>query len=657
MTIEENFFSLDLMINNMPHFVYWKNKKSIYMSCNDNAARLLGLKNKEDICGKSDKDFYCLEKSLADQFIADDQRVMREKITLTKEYRIPIKQFGGELRFFHIDKLPLYDQRNQVMGILGIARDMTDQKFLEKDIPISSMLLEDIIYNLPGLIYWKNKQHQYVGFNKNVVELSGFSRESLYGKTDLEINWGKKEAKVFQQEDKEVMDTGIVKITENALPLKRADGSYLVVRTEKNRLYDREGNIVGMLGVALDVTDKKIFEQRLIIEKERAELANKAKTKFVMDMSHDLRTPLVGIIGLASIQADGKMDPQEQQHYGEMIHSASEQLLELLNSVIEVTAAEHPIEPIKKQTVDLIQLAQELKTLLQPSLQSKRVQFQLKMDPALPLIISDRIKLKRLLLNLLSNAVKFTQQGEICLEINQISIENNQANIEIRVLDTGIGISKDKLDKIFDRFYRAHPSYQAEYKGYGIGLYLVKKTVERLNGEIKVASEEDKGSCFTLNFNFSLAEEDPDKNNTVLSESKSGTHRQSSQPKGTVLIAEDNALVLHVVKNILTQLNYKVITVTKGKAALRALQAQSFIWALLDIGLPDLAGTEVAQRYRQWEQVNNRPYLPLFVLTAHAVEEVREKCNEISIDYVFHKPFTGKDIQTIEECIQQKIGF
>ncbi len=654
MTIEENFFSLDLMINNMPHYVYWKNKKSIYMACNDNIARLFGLKNKEEIRGKSDKDFYWLDESLIRQFVADDQRVMIEKVTLTKEYSIPIKQFGGELRFFRTDKLPLYDQQNQVVGVLGVAIDITEQKFVKQETHVSSMLLEDIIFNLPGLIYWKNKQHQYIGFNKNVVELSRLSRTSLYGKTDLEINWGEKEAKVFQKEDKEVMETGIIKITENSLPIKRADGAHIVVRTEKNRLYDREGNIIGMLGVALDITDKKIFEQKLIIAKEKAEAANQAKTEFIMNMSHDLRTPLAGIIGLAGIQADKKMELPEQQQYGQMIQGAGEQLLELLNSVIEVTAAEHQIQPPKKEPINLIQLAKELQTLMQPSLQSKGLQFQVKIDPTLPTIISDRIKLKRLLLNLLSNAVKFTRQGEIDLKINLFSIENDQAKVKMQIADTGIGIAKDKLDKIFDRFYRVHPSYQGGYQGYGIGLYLVKKIVEQLNGEIKVASEEGKGSCFTLDFNFSLAGKDADENKTVLAKSELEAYPGTGKLKRAVLVAEDNALVLYVVKNILSNLGYKVITVTKGKAALQALQTQSFVWALLDVGLPDLTGTEVAKRYRQWEQAHNKSRLPLFVLTAHAVEEVKEQCDEIGIDHIFHKPFTGQDAQTIEQFIRQE---
>ncbi len=198
---------------------------------------------------------------------------------------------------------------------------------------------------------------------------------------------------------------------------------------------------------------------------------------FPMNMSHDIRTPLSGIIGLSNIQAsDGT--GEEDRKLGKWVHDAGEQLLELLNSVIEVIAAEQPLDRIKKEKVDLVKLAEELGALMQPTLQSKNLTFQLKTDPYLPVIISDKIKLKTIFLNLLSNAIKFTKQGGINLQINLLSITNEHAIIEVRITDTGMGIAKDDLDKIFDRFYRVHPSYQAEYTGYGIGLFLVKKAVE-----------------------------------------------------------------------------------------------------------------------------------------------------------------------------------
>jgi two-component system, OmpR family, aerobic respiration control sensor histidine kinase ArcB len=280
----------------------------------------------------------------------------------------------------------------------------------------------------------------------------------------------------------------------------------------------------------------------LVIAKDKAEAANKAKTEFIMNMSHDLRTPLAGIIGISSIQADDAISLQEQQ-YGKWIHSAGEQLLELLNSVIEVTAAEHQIESVKKENINLQQFAEELHALMQPAVVAKGLEFQIKLGTHLPIVITDRIKLKRIILNLLSNAVKFTKQGKICLEINALKEKNDEAKIEIFIADTGIGIAKDKIDKIFDRFYRAHPSYQAEYRGYGIGLFLVKKATKLLGGKIKVSSEEGKGSCFSLEFIFPIFHGTIDKT----------SHSEIGQPmealglekiNGTVLIAEDNAIVL-----------------------------------------------------------------------------------------------------------------
>jgi signal transduction histidine kinase len=352
---------------------------------------------------------------------------------------------------------------------------------------------ENLIDLLPGNVFVVDKQGYLLWGNQRILDTLGLKKIDDYVGKHIGY-WDNYSWKCCQT---------IIELGEEIVGEESYNGRYYV--TSRKPLFSTNSEIVGILGTALDTTVQK-----------QAEIA---KQEFLMNMAHDLRTPLAGIIGLSSIQADSKMEPQEQQEYGQMIQGASEQLLELLNSVIEVTATEHQVEQLKKEPINLSQLSDELQTLMQPSLQSKGLQFQVKVDSILPVIISDRIKLKRLLLNILSNAVKFTPQGGIGLEINQLSAENNRAKIEIQISDTGIGIPKNNIDKIFERFYRVHPSYEGEYKGYGIGLYLVKKTVELLNGDIKVASEEGKGSCFTLSFNFSVANEDPDKNKAALQES------------------------------------------------------------------------------------------------------------------------------------------
>lgn len=513
----------------------------------------------------------------------------------------------------------------------------------------------NIIYSMPNNVYWLDKNCVLRGGNDNLAkQLNLKSGAELIGLTYEQMaqaaNLPTQAFEPFRITEVEVMKTGVPSIDKEEPPIK-ADGKVFYYLSNKTPLRNKKGEIIGVVGISTNITKLKETESALQIALEKAKAANKAKTEFIMNMSHDLRTPLAGIIGLSRLQVDDATSVQEQQ-YGEWIHSAGEQLLELLNSVLEVTAAEHQIEHVKKENIDLQKFAKELQALMQPAVVAKGLEFQLKLDDHLPIVITDRIKLKRLILNLLSNAVKFTKQGKIGLKINTLMIKNDAAKIQILVTDTGIGIAKDKLDKIFDRFYRAHPSYKAEYTGYGIGLFLVKKATMLLGGEIKVTSEEGNGSCFTLEFNFSLAEENLEQ---TLPETLQESISQPEADKRTasVLVAEDNDLVLYAVKNLLTKLGYKVTAVTEGKAALYALQTQSFAWGLLDIGLPDLSGIEVTRHYREWAQLNNKPYLPLFALTAHAEDEVKKKCKEVDIDDVLHKPFTEKDIQTIQKFLEK----
>ncbi|WP_339049808.1 ATP-binding protein [Rickettsiella endosymbiont of Xylota segnis] len=495
-----------------------------------------------------------------------------------------------------------------------------------------SKVLETILNILDCHVYWKNKHGHYLWCNKKLANVLGFKNENdIIGKTDYEL-FAPDLAKAVVTLDKAILNEGKEYQTEEiGFDSENRKAIYLSIKTPiKNEL----GCADGLIGISIDITARKQSEI--------------AKQEFLMNMAHDLRTPLSGIIGLSYIQSKEGTNAVDRQH-GQWIEGAGEQLLELLNSVLEVIAAEYQIESIAKDTIHFQQFSEELQALMLPAVATKELDFQVKLDAHLPFIITDRIKLKRLVLNLLANAIKFTKKGKVSLEIKLLSVKKNKAKVEILVTDTGIGIAEDKLDKIFDRFYRAHPSYQAEYTGYGIGLYLVKKTLELLGGKIKVSSEEGKGSYFALEFTFPLAEENLEQTACSTSQPQADSFKSHSElDKHAVLVAEDNTLVLHVVKNLLVNLGYDVITVMDGKAALNTLQTQEFNWALLDIGLPSLAGTEIVKAYRQWEIEHKKPRLPLFALTAHAIEEVKEKCVAVGFDYILNKPFTEKDVQIIK---------
>lgn len=403
--------------------------------------------------------------------------------------------------------------------------------------------------------------------------------------------------------------------------------------TNRKPLFSAKKELVAILGTALDVTEQKSAEV--------------TKQEFLMNMAHDLRTPLAGIIGLSSAM-DGNEPKEKIKEYGCWIQGAGEQLLELLNAVLDTLNTEYRREQVQLKPIYLSQLANELQTLMKPSLEAKQLGFSLKLDKLLPPIMTDRIKLKRLLINLLSNAVKFTQQGKISFEIKLLEVNNQRAKIAMTIADTGIGIAEAKFDKIFDRFYRDHPSYLGVYTGYGLGLCLVKKATELLGGNIQVSSKQGEGSCFSLEFNFPLAK---DKDCILTNDSESSSFQPNINRLGVVLVAEDNALVSYALKAFLTNLGYEVVVVTEGEAALDALQNQTFIWALLDIGLPKLQGTEIVRQYRYWEKQNNKYHLPIFALTAHAQKKIKDQCKQAGFDYVLQKPFTERDFNIIEKFL------
>lgn len=490
--------------------------------------------------------------------------------------------------------------------------------------------LSFILQKIPGSIYWKNRNGVYLGLNdyaKKVMCQLGFN-ETVIGQTDHDI-FPKVMANEFRKSDLNVLSGNHV--TKEEITTS-PDGKKRIFLSSKIPLPDKSEKIVGILGISIDITAQK---QAYI-----------AKQEFLQNMAHDIRTPLAGVIGLAQLQAGGLESLEESKEYGQMIYETGNQLLDLLNAVIKVIDTEQMTDSVKIEPLDLSGLTKELYALMEPAVYTKGLKLTLEIDQDLPLVLSDRIKLKRIFLNILSNAVKFTKVGEIRFTVKLLEIEKGCVKVEVKIADTGIGIAKENINKIFDRFYREHPSYLAEYSGYGLGLYFAKEMLSLLGGEINVASEEGKGSCFTLYFIFPLAHENLDKIETVLASSK-----KSQGKTGSVLIAEDNTIVLRVLQNQLEGAGYEVMVTMDGQAALEALKTHSFCWALLDIGLPKLKGTEVCKQYRGWEKKKNKPHLPIFVLTAHSVNEVKKECDEAGIDLIFMKSFNDRLIREIEMFI------
>ena len=339
-----------------------------------------------------------------------------------------------------------------------------------------------IIKKSVGNLYWKDTKGRYGGCNNEFAEMIGLSSpEEIIGKTDRDLfvrDLGEEKLNQLISQDQEIMREGQEKTIEEIGVDARKHIAYYI--TCKSPLRDKQGNVVGLIGTSINITKEK--------------QATLAKQAFLENMSHDIRTPLAGIYGLARILYDdcreGNWDLETIIDVLGDIKQSAGTLLEFLDSVLRV--AELGKNPIRKENVDLTLLLGEIAQMLSPTIKQKKL--YLRVDCTGIFTYTDKSRLLRILLNLVSNAIKFTSEGEIRIKAQVVS-----EDVLITVEDTGIGIPKEKLDQIFDQFYKVKPSSQLpEFMGCGLGLYIARSMVEEMGGEIKVKSTLNQGSQFIV---------------------------------------------------------------------------------------------------------------------------------------------------------------
>jgi PAS domain S-box-containing protein len=512
--------------------------------------------------------------------------------------------------------------------------DLTEEQryWLEKD------FVSDLLKQLPLHIFWKDKKGTYLGCNDVFAQSLGYSSsEEITGKTDYELPASLDESKKYREDDRE-----IIELRKSRLNIEESqtlsDGQQVVLLTSKVPLLDRKNEVIGILGIYIDITERKEMEEALRIAKEKAEDANLAKTEFIANMSHDIRTPMSGVIGMAKILEE-EGDTEKDREYGHVIHTSSERLLLLLNDILEVISAEETRkEHLKFETFSLQERITHLHELMLPNIQHDQIKLMVNICPEVPdYIVSDRVKLDRILLNLASNALKFTEEGEIRIEIRLLSKHLNSIVIEISIIDTGIGISTDQLNKIFERFYRVSPSYENKHGGHGIGLFIVQKYVDLFGGKITVESKFGEGTTFKVVIPVKLGKKEDAK---WKSESNMDSQLDSlsikvcqvtkplqkekleitdlSQTAFRGLLIEDDAVARLIAKTVLEDAGIEVDDVDNAEDGFKNVIEKRYDLIVTDIGLPGMNGNQFTEMTRFWEKLTKHDPIPIIGLTAHA---------------------------------------
>lgn len=534
-----------------------------------------------------------------------------------------------------------------------------------------TLKIDDLISYAPGLFYWKDTSSVYQGCNDEFARLAGLtSRCEVIGKTDHDLHW-RDRAAAYIDIDKKVIRTGKPDLEREEV-IRIANGHTITALTNKVPLLDNSSQVIGVLGITVDITRQKEIENDLKEAHQKLDKENREKyTEFIANMSHDVKTPLSGIIGLTEV-----LKPRvssSHREYIEDIHNSGKHLMAFFENCIELSKLENGAILLSKEIFALKPLLKELEVLFQSSVRAKGLSINIDYDEKIPSrFFASRVMLYRILLNLLSNAIKFTKEGSISIYA-QLSQNNlpNQVILKLIIADTGIGIPKDKQQIIFERFSRLTPSYQGIYEGSGIGLYIVKQFVTAMSGEIHCKSEEGKGSQFmvVLPLQIPLLEESEYENekdffpsalpifksqSTAVSKPITQTSNKvnvmmSKPPK--ILLVEDHVVAQKATTSVLNICGYEVEIADCGKQAITLFESGKYAMVFLDIGLPDMKGYQVASEFRRIEE-NTSCKVPIFGLSAHAAQEEQQLSKDAGMDGMLSKPLL---VEQATQLLQQYV--
>ena len=500
--------------------------------------------------------------------------------------------------------------------------------------------------NSPTADFYKDREGHLLFANKVTRSLYAIEQDSWYGKDDYQLF--PKGADTIRKNDLQVWESRQAAIFEECIQGSEHENIWL---SHKFLFQDGEGqDFLG--GVAIDITTLKKTQQELNIAKEAAESASRAKSSFLANMSHEIRTPMNAVIGFSEVVLQDPTLNPDTQKYVVTIFNAAKSLLGIINDILDVSKLESGKFTLEKVAFHLPNALADAIRTVEHRASEKSLALKLEYNVALPLcFIGDPTRLRQVILNLVGNAIKFTDHGQIVLSVEPWV---QPETLHIAITDSGIGMSPEQIERIFEPFSQADASTTRKFGGTGLGTTISKQLVELMGGEIWVTSELGVGSTFHFTAHLPSTELTE---HCLFADAISTIQGYQSPRAFNVLLAEDIEVNATLVKLRLGQQGHHVIWAENGVAAVEAFQAETFDLILMDVQMPEMDGLESTRQIRSFEQHNARTPIPIIALTASILREDNDRCFEAGMDCFVTKPIDFNELlSTMEKMVPQGSG-
>ncbi|MBI1349317.1 PAS domain S-box protein [bacterium] len=551
--------------------------------------------------------------------------------------------------------VPIRDLHDNIQEFVAIRFDITDRKNLESEQRLQASrarVMFDQAYQFVGLL---ERDGRVIDANRTALNFAGVSLADVAGKYFWDTPWWShsKEMQIQLREAVQQVAQGetVRYVTDHPSP----DGKIVTVDFLMKPVFDDNGRVIWIVPEGHDISELHRRKQELRKAKEAAETANRSKSEFLANMSHEIRTPMTAILGYAELLADDTAAIEQQlvTEAAEAIYRNGQNLLEIINDVLDLSKIESGKMEVQLSIQSLSEILSDVVTLMQVRAQGKRLELRVEYETAIcDSVSTDPLRLRQILINLIGNALKFTEIGSVQILVRQVQQENDQ--IEIDVVDTGIGMTTEQQERLFHPFTQADASTTRQYGGTGLGLTICRRLAEMMHGEVFIVeSQPGQGSRFRLVLH-NLADSGEshslvDAGDQTKDSQTSPSADEASKPQGAlsgarILLAEDGQDNQKLIRFVLQKVGASVTVVDNGKLAIEAVTEASANQCPYDVVLMDMQ-MPVMDGYLATRTLRDQGYLsPIIALTAHSMVGDREECLAIGCNDYCSKPVNRTEL-------------